>query len=351
MTAIGKITLARSYRTCLTCGDGGFQADAELGLDGGFTRRARRAICHAGVDNSFDRGERTLQELAGWSVDAETIRRICHAEAQACRESKAERLDVATRFANAEGDWELQIDAGKVNTETGWRDVKVATFAVRPPGPPCTAADHDQRDLPAPSARHTIAGIETAEALGPRCRAEAEKVGLPDDATKLTVLGDGAEWIWNLADKHFNGAEQTLDVYHATEYLAELARAGSDGDAAAAKAWTDRAQLALLADCWTGVCEFVHENKAELSNPSALEAAFPRVANYLAGHQDRMLYAARLRRGASVGSGMIEGAIKQLVGRRIKQTGARWKAVHIGPLVELISLGHTENWDAYWSAA
>ena len=48
---------------------------------------------------------------------------------------------------------------------------------------------------------------------------------------------------------------------------------------------------------------------------------------------------------------MIEGAIKQLVGRRIKQTGARWKTEHVSPLVELISLAHTEDWDAYWSAA
>ena len=87
-----------------------------------------------------------------------------------------------------------------------------------------------------------------------------------------------------------------------------------------------------------------------MSNRPALEAAYPRVANYLSGHQDRMMYAARLRRGASIGSGMIEGAIKQLVVRRIKQTGARWKTEHVSPFVELISLGHTEEWDAYWTA-
>lgn len=321
-----------------------------LGLDGGFTRRARRSICHVGVDNSFDRGARTLRELVGWTIDAETIRRLCHAEAKACRESKAERLDVTANFAGAAGDWELQIDAGKVNTETGWRDVKVAAFAVRKPAEPCTSEGYKTRDLPKPSVRHVIAGIEPAEAFGPRCKAEAAKVGLPD-VEGLTVLGDGAAWIWNLAGEHFAGAEETLDLYHATEYLADLARAGSDGDTATAEAWTGRAQRALVADGWAGVCEFVHRSKAELSNPAALEAAFPRVANYLSGHQDRMTYAARLRHGASVGSGMIEGAIKQLVGRRIKQTGARWRTDHIGPLVELISLGHTKDWEAYWSAA
>jgi hypothetical protein len=350
VTALGKIPVTRSYRTCPTCGDGGFPADAALGLDGSFTRRARRRICHVGVDNSFERGARTLRELAGWSVDAETIRRLCHAAAAECRKSQGGRRDVAANFGKASGDWELQIDAGKVNTETGWRDVKVATFAVREPAPPCTSEDHDRRDLPKPSVRHVIAAIETAEAFGPRCQAEADRIGLPD-VKGLTVLGDGAEWIWNLSDEQFAGAEQTLDVYHATEYLADLARAGFGADAGAAKAWTRLAQLALLADGWAGVCEFVHRSKAEASDPSALEAAYPRVANYLSGHQDRMMYAARLRRGASIGSGMIEGTIKQLVGRRIKQTGARWKTEHISPLVELISLSHTEDWDAYWSAA
>jgi hypothetical protein len=32
-------------------------------------------------------------------------------------------------FAEAEGDLELQVDAGKANTLEGWRDVKVAVFA------------------------------------------------------------------------------------------------------------------------------------------------------------------------------------------------------------------------------
>ena len=350
MTAIGKIAIVRSYRTCRSCGDAGFPADAVLGLNGSFTRRARRQICHAGVFDSFERGESTLRELAGWSVDAETVRRLCHAEAAVCRQTKAQRLDVAKHFKKASGNWELQIDAGKVNTETGWRDVKVATFAVREPGLPSTSADYEQRDLPKPSVRHVIASIETADTFGPRCQTEAGRVGLPD-ATKLTILGDGAEWIWNLASERFAEAEQTLDVFHATEYLADLARAGFGGDAKAAKAWTGRAQTALVADSWAGVCEFVHQNAAEATDRAALEAAYPRVANDLTGHQGRMNYAARLRRGESIGSGLIEGTIKQNVGRRVKQTGARWKTTHIGPFVEMISLGHGQEWDDYWSAA
>ena len=40
-----------------------------------------------------------------------------------------------------------------------------------------------------------------------------------DRATLRVVLGDGAEWIWNIANQHFVGAVQIVDVWHAREHL------------------------------------------------------------------------------------------------------------------------------------
>lgn len=350
MTAVGKIALARDYRVCRDCNDAGFPADAVLGLDGSVTRRALRRICHVGASDSFDRGERTLRELMGWSVDAETIRRLCHAEAAICRENEAERREIAEKFKKAVGDREVQIDAGKVNTDTGWRDVKVVSFAVRPSGPPSTSEDYEQRDLPEPLVRRVGAAIETAEDFGRRCLAEAERLGLTG-ATNLAVLGDGAEWIWNIAAGRFPKADQNLDVYHATEYLTDLARAGFGGDGPAVKDWSKSAQRRLVADGWAGVCEFVNASAETVKDRAAFEAAYPKAANYLRGHQDRMNYAARLRQGRSIGSGMIEGTIKQMLGRRLKQTGARWKTKHVAPFVELVALDSGPEWEAYWTAA
>jgi hypothetical protein len=350
VTAVGKVALARIYQACGVCNNAGFPADAVLGLDGFVTRRASRMICHVGVSDSFDRGERTLRELMGWSIDAETVRRLCHAEAAKCRENQAERREVAKKFEKAAGAQEIQIDAGKVNTETGWRDVKVVSFAVRPPGPPSTSEDYEQRDLPKPSVRRVSAAIETAEKFGQRCLAEAERLKLTD-GTNLTVLGDGAEWIWNIAAERFPKAAQNLDVYHATEYLTDLARAGFGDDAPAVKAWSKSAQKRLVADGWAGVCEFVNASAETVKDRAAFEAAYPKAANYLTGHRDRMNYAARLRQGKSIGSGMIEGTIKQMLGRRLKQTGACWKTNHVAPFVELVALDGGPEWESYWAAA
>src|ERR1019366_10647907 len=36
-------------------------------------------------------------------------------------------------------------------------------------------------------------------------------------AEKKVVIGDGAEWIWHIADQHFPGAIQIVDLYHARQ--------------------------------------------------------------------------------------------------------------------------------------
>ena len=38
----------------------------------------------------------------------------------------------------------------------------------------------------------------------------------------------------------------------------------------------------------------------------------------------RLNYAYRLHTGQSIGSGMIEGAAKDVIGKRLKKTGVRW---------------------------
>lgn len=95
--------------------------------------------CLLGVQQSFAKAQLALAEVAGWELDDNTIRRLCHATAAQATANRQERATAAA-FAAAAGDLELQIDAGKVNTAGGWRDVKVAVFARRQRGAPSTAA-------------------------------------------------------------------------------------------------------------------------------------------------------------------------------------------------------------------
>jgi hypothetical protein len=65
--------------------------------------------------------------------------------------------------------------------------------------------------------------IETAGEFGKRLYLEAWKRGW-SRAKQKVVMGDGAEWIWNLAAQHFPGATQIVDLYHVRQHLWELAR-------------------------------------------------------------------------------------------------------------------------------
>jgi hypothetical protein len=300
--------------------------------------------CLLGVQRSFEKAEVALLEVAGWDLDDNTIRQLCHSTAARAGSTREHRA-TAEVFARAEGDLELQIDAGKVNTLEGWRDVEVAVLARREPGQPITPSEWDERDLPAPSVRSVVAAVEEAEAFGERCAAEARRLGLTD-AKRISVLGDGAEWIWNLAERRFSGASQCLDFWHGAGHLGDGARAvfGAGGEA---EAELGRGKGRLLEDGYWGVTEWVGELAAKV--PAGGDgAALGAVLNYFAGHRSRVNYASRLRRGQSIGSGLVEGSIKQLLNVRLKQTGARWKVEHVAPLVELGALAAGSEWEAFW---
>lgn len=349
MTALGAIRLGRSYANCPACEQGSFPADRLLGIDGWLTARALRMACRAGAADPFRKAELLLGELAGWSAGADTLRRRCHEQAARAAAGRAGRTAAPGAFAAAPGDRELHIDAGKVNTvEGGWRDVKVAAFACRERGGPCDGAGLDERKLPEPSVRSVVAAVEGREAFGPRVEAEALRLRVPL-GPGLSVLGDGAEWIWKLTEGHFHGAAQVLDVWHGVEKLAEAGRAAL-GAGEEFRAWLEQAKGGLVADGYAGACAALGPLGAVAGASQAACAEVAGKLNYFAGHRDRLRYAARLRRGQSIGSGLVEGSIKQLVNLRMKRTGARWRVAGVGPFVEFVALAGGPEWHEYWAA-
>ena len=319
-----------------------------MGITDRLTVRARRRVCNAGRSVPFRQAQELLEELSGWSIDAGTIRRTVHAEAKRATETRSGRDALPKAFAKTPGDWELQIDAGKVNTAEGWRDVKVGVFAKRERGE-SASSDTEERGLPNPGVRAVIAAVEGVGEFGPRCRAEADRLGLPD-VLQLTVLGDGAEWIWGLAGTHFYGASEVLDVYHAIEHLATAGRTAV-GEGPAFTLWLESAKGLLVGGGYLGACEALAKPLEDPEATAKLASASGEVLNYLANHRERLNYALRLNRGQSIGSGLVEGTIKELVNLRIKRTGARWRANHVGPFVEFLALANSEEYDEYWTSA
>lgn len=319
-----------------------------MGVDGYLTAAASRMAVLAGTQQSFARAEQLLSELSGWKLDDDAIRQATHAAAARASATRDQR-DAAERFAAAAGVIEVPIDAGKVNTTGGWRDVKVAVFARREEGEPATPEQWDERVLPTPAVRTVVAAIEEAESFAVRVRAEADRLGVTT-AADVTVLADGAEWVWNLAADVLPQAEGVLDIYHALEHIASAAKAvWGEGTEAAARQ-RESGRVALLSGGKVGWERWIGEAFASAPAGPAAEALLE-LAGYLAKHPTRLSYAERLSAGRRIGSGLVEGSIKQLVNLRLKRTGARWRAEHVGPLVELIALAESPDWQPFWATA
>jgi hypothetical protein len=347
ITAFGPIPLIREYSWHRE--DGGvFRADLALGLDGVLTRQARRLATWAGVEQSFARAQQMLQEFCGWTLDDELIRRTTHAEAKRVQGLRSTRGDAAA-FAKADAPIEVLIDAGKVNTLDGWRDVKLGLFLRRILGLPAAPEQWDDRELPPPRPRTVIAAIEEAESFGHRLRREADRLQVTS-AADVTVLGDGAEWIWNLADEHLPQAAGVLDIYHALERVSTAVKLIWGDGTDMTNTQTEAARHAVIAHGKAGFERWLGSVLATVPDTTAT-APLLAAAAYLAKHPTRLDYATRLAAGRSIGSGAVEGAIKQIINLRMKRTGARWKVDHVGPFVELRTLSETPEWHHMWTAA
>lgn len=345
------MTLQRAHGYCQQCQLPSLPVDELIGLDSFLTVHAARMATLAGIDEPFRKARRVLEELCGWQVSAETIRQICHEHARKAREKRPTLTALPQAFdQSTDPDHEIHIDAGKVNTPEGWRDIKVAVFASRARCENGSVDDYEQRNLPSPGLRSVVAQVETASDFGQRCAREASRLQIGALSTAVSVLGDGAEWIWNLAWEHFADATEVLDVYHGVEKLAEWGREAFGRSPEVLSGWLASARGKLLGDGYWGVCESLRicENLQEKADAVCYEKTAS-VLGYFSEHQDRLGYAARLLRGQTIGSGLVEGTIKQRVNLRLKRGSARWLPEHAGPLVELMAMSDTAEWDELWT--
>lgn len=249
-------------------------------------------------------------------------------------------------FQKAEGDVEFTADGTMVNTTEGWQEVKLALFAKRPRGEPATPEEWDDRTLPKPTARVAFAAIEGSDRFGSRFGQWAARLGIRD-TSQVTTLADGAKWIWEEASQNLIGCEGVLDIYHALQHVSNTAKSLFGDGSDAATEWSDGMRATLLQEGWVGF-ERQYAGTGERANNGAATAALEDLRNYLGNHVSHLHYCRRLAAGRSIGSGQVEGACKNMIGRRLKQTGARWRTRRLNRMASLCCLVYSHAWDDYW---
>lgn len=347
MTQAGEIDFSRVYFRCVKCQSGGYAADERLGLEGRYSPNAQRLICLAAGSWSYDVASAHLEELCGLKISDTTIRECAQEHGALANAWLREEPQGVKDFREATGDVEFTTDGTNVNTVDGWREMKVGIFSKRDRGEPARPDEWDERTLPAPKTRIAFAAIEESDQFGARWKAWRKRLGLAD-TSGVTVLADGAKWIWEEQREHLRDAAGVLDVYHALLHVSDLGKTLYP-DPRMSQAWTEEARRALLSEGWAGIGALVR--KGAESHTSDQHSAVQALLDYLGPHQDHLDYAQRLASGQSIGSGQVEGACKNLIGRRLKANAARWRVRRVNRMAGLCCLLYSDQWQAYWQMA
>jgi hypothetical protein len=326
---------------------GAHPLDERLGVEQSFSPQAQRLLCLAGASWSFDCAAKNLRELCGLSVSDNTIRAVCQQQAVGMARWQRECPEVRGAFRRAPGEIEFTTDGTSVNTWEGWREMRLGIFSRRPRGAVATAENWADRDLPPSQVRVAFAAIEKSDRFGARWGRWVQRLGI-QDTSQISVLADGARWIWEESSLHFAGAREVLDVYHGLEHLGTTAKVLYGEGTEGAQTWIDRGCRALLTGGWPAICQHVSETKQTTSKRNHRKS-LKKLSGYLYRNRDRLGYAERLAEGRAIGSGQAEGACKHMIGRRLKQTGARWRVRRVNRMAVLCCLLYSDHWDAYWA--
>jgi hypothetical protein len=318
--------------------------DHRLGIDEGISLQARRLVALAGSSWAFERAAYHLEEFCGLSISDEWIRTLCHAEAERLEKWSEDSPSAVEKFRKSPGEIEFQTDGTCVNTKDGWREMRLGIVAKRLPGTAATPQEWNTRKLPKPSARVAFAAIEESETFAGRWRPWMSRLGI-QETKEISILADGAEWIWRQSAIQLPGAQGLLDIYHAVEHVSTAAKQIFGEGTEAAKSWTDQGRQSLLMDGWRGLCSHLAPTMTDPKTRASGEG----LIKYFSKQVDHLDYKSRLHNGQSIGSGMVEGAAKTAIGKRLKQTGARWRLERVNRMATLCCGIYSDWWEKYWT--
>jgi hypothetical protein len=309
-----------------------------------------------GSKESFEEGRQDLEELAGIRVTTKQVERVAEAIGEQAQASGLPELEarfsqkvvplktIATLYVAYDGTGvpvvprESQGRRGKKAEQAKTREAKVGCVFSQ------TSVDEKGHPVRDEGSTSYVGAIETAEAFGPRIYREAVRREL-DQAKRVVVLGDGAPWIWKIADQHFPTAVQIVDLYHARQHLAELAKLVYGPIHPKWKPWATARYHQLDSSQVEKVLGAILRLKS--SDPK-IQLQLDRERNYFQSNAERMRYADFRRQGWFVGSGVVEAGCKTIIGFRLKQSGMQWTARGANAIIALPCLDLSGRWEEFW---
>jgi hypothetical protein len=200
-----------------------------------------------------------------------------------------------------------------------------------------------------PINKRLIATFDSHEALFQWLVEHAKQRGY--GCKRSIFLADGSDHIWRNYEKYFPDAVPCLDWYHVAEKLWEAGGCLHPEGSEALRQWVTEQQGQLrrgnvaevidtLADAYDAIAKTGPGNKGRRKR-------LLRILDYLIGHRLRMPYAALRREDLDIGTGAVEGAVRNLVGLRLDGPGMRWGRDRAEMILHLRCIVLNGQWDAF----
>lgn len=356
-SVLGPLILSRAYYHCSRCEKGFYPRDRALGIpNDSLSPGVQRMAGRVGSMVSFKEGHELLDELAGVTVSIKHVERTAESLGREVAEDErsvveaplATEVVAPTLYLGMDGTGipirksELVGRPGKQSDGTAkTREVKLVTLWSAEKRDPKGKPVRDQGSVTYSAAIESAATRDTDTQPAPfveRVVREATRRGF-ERAERQVVLGDGALWIWNLADEHFPDAIQIVDLYHAKGHLWDVAKAiygaGSELGERWAKQRRDELDDGKIEDILT-----------ELGAHSQTNDEARRCFDYITRNRHRMRYPQFRAMGLCVGSGVVEAGCKTAIGVRCKRAGMHWTVAGADAIIALrcsILSGRFEN--------
>jgi len=363
ITVLSPVEVRRAYYHCDGCGEGVIPKDQALDIvDTGFSPGVRRMMGQVGGKEAFNEGRKDLEVLAGVLVTTKSVERVS--------ESIGEQIEQQNQ---REGE---RIMSGKVISFVGKARIPKMYVAIDGSGVPVVARETEGRKGKDESGKAKtreaklgcvftqtrvdangypvrddgstsyVGAIETADCFGIRIYAEAVRRGITR-AEKVIILGDGAKWIWGIAEEHFPGAIEIVDLYHAREHLAKVAKRVYGAKGKEFQEWVSsrrdeldkgdvEAVIAAMSQLQPGDKEAQEEVRTEIE--------------YFRGNAKRMRYGSFRSQGLFVGSGVVEAGCKIILGQRLKLSGMRWTVAGANAIIAMRCCQLSARWEEFWES-
>ncbi len=176
--------------------------------------------------------------------------------------------------------------------------------------------------------------------------------GFGDDSSKLIqVVTDGDNDLADLYAEYFPHAEHTIDVWHVVEYIWEAGACCFPEGSVALKKWVEEQEARLFEG---RIAAILAEMKRRLNdiaktgpgNKGRRERLL-KAMHYIDKRRAKLDYGRLHARDMEISTGPIEGAIKNIIGKRQDHGGMRWIKERAEAVLKLRCIDVVGDWKAF----